>query len=124
MRDLWGLRLGFIHRPQEERSGYSSGTGTTMFSSTSEGENTDTDGSGFKSVSSRRSKKSTKREGGEKLPKLVETLALVYLGMLLMRLPISLGEISKWVTRDEILYNRAVSQSWFFGRFFTDFFVR
>jgi RNA polymerase I-specific transcription initiation factor RRN7 len=110
VRDLWGLRLGIIHKQREERSGYSSGTGTMIFSSTSEGDNTDTDGSGFKSMSSRRSKKSGNSvRGDEKLPKLIETLALCYLGMLLMRLPTSLGEISKWTTRDEIVYNRAVS---------------
>ena len=114
VRDLWGLRLGFFHKPLEEKSGYSSGNGTMMFSSTSEGE--DTDGSGFKSASSRRSRKSTKDEGVGKLPKLMETMALVYLGMLLMRLPVSLGEISKWITRDEIPYNRAVSRILLFDK--------
>lgn len=110
MRDLWGLRLGFFQKPLEEgaRSGYSSGTGTAMFSSTSEGENTDTDGSGFKSTSSRRSRKNSKPEM-ERMPKLMETMGLIYLGMLLLRLPISMGEISRWIRRDEILYNRAVS---------------
>lgn len=111
VRDLWGLRLGFFQKPLEEgaRSGYSSGTGTAMFSSTSEGENTDTDGSGFKSASSRRSRKSAKSEVVELMPKLMETVGLIYLGMLLLRLPISLGEIIRWIRRDEIPYNRAVS---------------
>ena len=107
-RDLWSLRLNFLDKSREERSGYSSGTGTMMFSSQSEGDGTDNDGSGFRSVSSRRSRKS--RSGEEqRLPKLAESMALCYLGAILMRLPISLGEVTKWIIRDEIPYSRAVS---------------
>jgi RNA polymerase I-specific transcription initiation factor RRN7 len=90
------------------RSGYGSGTGTFMFSSTSEGEN-DTDGTrGGKSLASSRSRRSA-ANGEERLPKLVETMGLCYLGMVLMRLNTSLGEVYKWATRDEIVFNRAAS---------------
>ena len=88
-----------------------------MYSSVSEAGNSDTDGSGFRSTSSRRSRRSRKSvTSDEDLPKLIESLALCYLGMVLMRLPASLGELYKWVIEDELVYNRAVSnQSLDFG---------
>lgn len=107
VRDLWGLRLGIFQKVGEEKGGYGSGTGTTMFSSMSEGENSDTDGTGAKSFSSRRSRKSMISE--EKLPRLAETVGLCYLGTVLLRLPTSLGEFYKWASHDEIVYTRAVS---------------
>lgn len=73
-----------------------------MFSSTSEGENSDTDG---KSLATRRSGRFD--DGG--LPKLVETLALCYLGVVLMRLPVSLAQIYRWAIKEELIYTRAVS---------------
>jgi RNA polymerase I-specific transcription initiation factor RRN7 len=112
VRDLWSLRLGILHKERDERSGYGSGTGTMMFSSTGESDNTDTDGTGFKSLGSRSTRRSVKVRG-EKLPKLIETLGLCYLGMLLLKLPTSLGEIVKWATREEIVYARAVSCKYF-----------
>jgi RNA polymerase I-specific transcription initiation factor RRN7 len=105
VRDLWGLRVGVLHRSRE-RSGYGSGTGTMGFSSTSEGDS-DTDGTGVKSFGSRRSRKSAVEE--ERLPRLIETLGLCYLGILLLRLSTSLGEVYKWVAKEEIIYIRAVS---------------
>lgn len=106
VRDLWGLRVSVVQR-REDRSGYGSGTGTFMFSS-SEAENSDTDGTRGKSLSSSRSRRSVTDE--EKLPKLVETLALCYLGMMLMRLNTSLGEVYRWATREEIVLTRAIAE--------------
>ncbi|TVY60690.1 RNA polymerase I-specific transcription initiation factor rrn7, partial [Lachnellula suecica] len=102
VQSLWSLRVHNFH--SVERSGYAS----TMFSSQSEAENTDTDGSGFKSMSSRRSRKSVVER--EKLPKLIESLGLCYLGMLMLRLPVSLGEIYHWATKEEIVYARAIKE--------------
>jgi hypothetical protein len=104
VRDLWSLRVRLLWSEKDDDEGYTSGT--FGFSSTSEGDNTDTDG-GMSMVSkwSRRSN----RKGKEYLPKLIETLSLCYLGILMLRLPTSLGEIFKWVTTDEMIYTRAVS---------------
>lgn len=107
VRDLWGLRLGVTQKIGDEEGGYGSGTGTTMFSSASEGGTTDSDATGGKSLGSRRSRKSVAAE--ERLPRLVETLGLCFLGTLLLRLPTSLGEFYKWATHDEMVYTRAVS---------------
>ncbi|KAI5286605.1 Pol I core factor CF [Ascosphaera aggregata] len=41
-------------------------------------------------------------------PKLIDSLALWYLGMLLLRLPISVGHIMKWIVRDEVPLLRAI----------------
>jgi len=113
VRDLWGLRLGLFSKSTGgSKSGYTSGTGTAtgsmMYSSATDTENTDTDGTGFKSQSSRRSRRSA--VGEEKLPRLVETLGLCYLATLLLRLPTSLGDFYNWAMKEEIMYNRAVRQ--------------
>ncbi len=112
VRDLWSLRLGLYRKlTTDATSGYGSGAETTsrMFSSASELDDTDTDGTGIRSFTSRGSRRSTVAQ--EKLPRLIETLSLCYLAMLLMRLPTSIGDVYKWSTREEILYNRAVSYS-------------
>lgn len=116
MRDLWGLRLGVLHS-EAGAGGGSEKFSTAGFSSASEAENTDSDAV---SVGSRRSARSSRSEAGrEKVPKLVETLALCYLGMVLMRLPVSLGELHAWATRDEMGYMRAVSiDHWFLSYFY------
>jgi RNA polymerase I-specific transcription initiation factor RRN7 len=102
VRDLWALRLGILHG--EQGGGGGEHFSSLGFSSMSEGENTDSDGKSMISSRSRRSEL-----GKEKTPKLIETLALCYLGTLLVRLPTSIGEIVKWASRDEIVYTRAVS---------------
>lgn len=103
VRDLWGLRVKISYGEKDEGDGFASRTGTEGFSSTEEGETTD----GATSYSSRWSRK-TDGKGRDRLPKLSETLALCYLGILLLRLPTSLGDICKWASRDEIIYTRAV----------------
>ena len=104
VRDLWGLRAKISYGEKDEEEGFASRTETQGFSSTEEGETTD----GATSYSSRWSRK-TDGKGRDRLPKLSETLALCYLGTLLLRLPTSLGEIYRWAARDEIIYTRAVS---------------
>jgi RNA polymerase I-specific transcription initiation factor RRN7 len=86
-----------------DEKGYGSASGT-LFSSQSEGEHTDNDA---KSVSSRRSRRSI--AGEERLPKLIETLGLCYLGAVLLRLPASLGDFFRWAAEEETIYTRAVS---------------
>lgn len=109
VKDLWGLRISKLIKSGDKSYGSVSGG---LFSSASEAENTDSDG---KSVSSRRSRRSIATE--ERMPKLVETLGLCYLGMLLMRLPTGLGDLFKWATNEEMLYTRAVSGFSFFVLF-------
>jgi RNA polymerase I-specific transcription initiation factor RRN7 len=102
VRDLWSLRARDLIKSADER-GYGSASGT-LYSSQSEGDLTDSDA---KSVSSRRSRRSI--AGEERLPKLVETLVLCYLGAVLLRLPSSLGDFFEWATQEDMIYTRAVS---------------
>jgi RNA polymerase I-specific transcription initiation factor RRN7 len=44
-----------------------------------------------------------------KPPKIIETLAMSYLGCLLMRLPVRIGDIFRWAKANEIPYLGAVS---------------
>ncbi|RDW91071.1 putative ubiquitin-60s ribosomal protein l40 fusion protein [Coleophoma crateriformis] len=104
VRDLWGLRMKeLLKEPEAKSSGYSS----LGFSST-EGETSDSEATDSKSLSSAR--KGRKRKPKERLPTLVETLALCYLGILLLRLPISLGDIYKYASKDEIPFTRAIKE--------------
>ena len=107
VRDLWGLRLGVVHGGQVA-GGAPEQFGSMGFSSTSEGGITDSDGKSMISSRSRRSE--VERDS---LPKLVETLALCYLGTLLMRLPTSMSEIYTWAAREEMVFTRAVSDGYF-----------
>ena len=81
IRDLWALRLQKlvpkIHDPSDEDSQ------ATVYSSMSEGS-----ASGQDSDQSRKSQKWTTRV----LPSLLDTLGLCYLGTLLLRLPVSIGD--------------------------------
>ena len=80
VRDLWALRLSkLLHRHESPQPG---GSGSKAFSSV--GESGDDD-------DSRMSRKRT-GEGGD-FPKLIETIALCYMGILLLRLPIGLHEL-------------------------------
>jgi RNA polymerase I-specific transcription initiation factor RRN7 len=109
VRDIWGLRLRVLHKWKDEGDGFGSGVSLVGLSDTSEGETGSdaTDGRSLRSGTSSRSIFNRKK----KLPKLVETLALCYLGTLLMRLPTSLGEIFKWASREEMIFTKAVSAS-------------
>lgn len=106
VRDLWDLRVRVLVKGDGKRE-EAYGSGIEGFSSTEDG-GTGTDRTGGRTLGSRGSRRSG--VGGEdRLPKLVETLGLCYLGMVLMRLPMSLGEVLRWATNDEIIYTRAVS---------------
>ncbi|CZS92264.1 related to polymerase I core factor (CF) subunit [Rhynchosporium agropyri] len=108
VRDLWGIRLELLPPSKDVKSPSGSGTGTMLFSSTGEGDNTDTDGTTQRSTGSRRSRKSAVAE--DKLPKLVETLATCYLVTLLLKIPVTVEDFRKWAIEDRIIYNRAIQE--------------
>jgi RNA polymerase I-specific transcription initiation factor RRN7 len=107
VRDLWAARLRDV-RQLGENTGGSISTGW----SGSEGETDDENVLGMEIT--KRLKKMARSQG---VPKLIETLGLCYLGMVLMRLPVSLGEFQRWVEKDEILYLRVVS---YFHRIYSE----
>jgi RNA polymerase I-specific transcription initiation factor RRN7 len=103
VRDLWSVRLRAVKGLGQEGDGSVS----AGFSSTS-GEETesDTTTTGARLEMSRRFKKAARHNG---LPKMFDSLGLCYLGIMLLRLPISLGQMQGWAEREEIVFLRAVS---------------
>ncbi|RKF56304.1 RNA polymerase I-specific transcription initiation factor rrn7 [Golovinomyces cichoracearum] len=99
VRDLWTLRVGKLLYEKCRGFHIQTGTDRAPFSSQSE-----VDSIGLPRVRALRKE----NKNNSLLPKLLETLSLCYLGMLLMRLPIGVGEVLGWVTRNEILYLRAL----------------
>lgn len=105
VRDLWTLRIRNVRGLGEEDGALPVGSG---FSSTSEGETEpeEEDVVGFEL--DRRLKRLARDRG---LPKLIETLAICYMGILLLRLPVTIGDIQSWVESYEMPYFRVVSFS-------------
>ena len=95
--DLWALRIAQLAgRVSGESQGYDS---QSQAFSTSENEsNSDED----KIRSVRREKKV---KGS---PTLLDCLGLCYLGIITLRLPITPGDIYKWITEDKMAYRRAI----------------
>jgi RNA polymerase I-specific transcription initiation factor RRN7 len=106
VRDLWSVRLRAVKSLGEEDAG-AGGSETVGFTSQSDWEGTGTDTDGIESSGGvgRRSRKKARQEG---LPRLVDTLALCYLGTLLLRLPVTLGEFHRWVEQEDIIFVQAV----------------
>ncbi|KAK3703865.1 hypothetical protein LTR37_014188 [Vermiconidia calcicola] len=100
VNDLWSLRLQKLQR----KVSYESETDTEapssqVFSSQSESEGISA------SQSSRRSRRdNTKPKEGT--PNLVEILSLCYIGILLLRIPITVSDIHEWIDDGELLYYR------------------
>ncbi|KAK7539352.1 RNA polymerase I-specific transcription initiation factor Rrn7 [Phyllosticta citribraziliensis] len=98
--DLWAIRLKSLELKVE----VASDTESQVFSSQSEGETTDTDHGGHDARLVRRGRRP------DSSPKLIDTLPLIYLAMLLLRLPASLGDIFAWASNGELIYYRASAQ--------------
>ncbi|KFY52744.1 hypothetical protein V496_08235 [Pseudogymnoascus sp. VKM F-4515 (FW-2607)] len=101
IRDLWAVRIRNIRGVGEGERDARDGSG---FSSTSEGE-TEAEDDGVGMEMSRRHRKIAREKG---LPKLIESLALCYMATLLLRLPVSVGDLQKWAEQHEIPYFRVI----------------
>ncbi|QDS70646.1 hypothetical protein FKW77_000904 [Venturia effusa] len=100
VHDLWALRLQNLPERMSFDSHHDSDSQSQMFSSQSEdtsGETTATDFTirAVRSVST---------------PSLVQSLALCYMGIWLLRLPITLGDLIRWVRQGELLYFKAIKE--------------
>ena len=85
VRDLWALRLQIIKHQDKDAPEESDLESQQLFSS--QGEiSEEYDGS---------AREMKKRE--KNLPTLIDTLGLCYLGMMLLRIPVSLGDIHKYL---------------------------
>lgn len=106
VRDLWNVRLRAVKGFGNERT-LMSDSGSVGYSSSDA--QTDSDGMGSGSVTSGVSRLSVRRRKKPNgLPKIIDTLGLCYLGILLLRLPVSMGQLHRWAEDDEIVYSRVV----------------
>ncbi|KAF2137147.1 uncharacterized protein K452DRAFT_362071 [Aplosporella prunicola CBS 121167] len=96
IRDLWALRLQSLKSKVEAQSDTESQS--QLFSSQSEGE-TDTEHDEHR--------KERKGRRADSTPRLIDTIGLCYIGMLLLRLPVSLGDLHKWAAGGEMIYYNA-----------------
>lgn len=104
MKDLWALRLQKV----QTRIAYESETDTEapssqVFSSQSESEATSA------SRSTRRSRKQKERVH-EGAPRLLETVALCYIGVLFLRIPVTIADMHRWVNDGQLLYYRTIRE--------------
>ncbi|KAI9865822.1 MAG: Pol I core factor CF [Vezdaea acicularis] len=97
VKDLWALRLQLLRDKTEDLS--DSESQQTFYTSATETPDSSSGGE---------RRKGRARWTGKDVPQLIETLALCYLGTLLLRLPISLGDLQLWASEQEITFVRAI----------------
>ncbi|GAB7356804.1 hypothetical protein MBLNU459_g7689t1 [Dothideomycetes sp. NU459] len=97
VRDLWGLRLQTLQSRASYESESEGEHSSQLYSSQSEAEMADD------TSRQRRSRRSK----GDAIPQLVDALSLCYIGMLLLRLPITVNDVHLWVASGDLVYYRA-----------------
>ena len=102
MRDLWALRLQKIQtRVTEDSETDTEAASSRMFSSQSEGESgTDAE----TAISARRRQASRKKDGG---PGLTDILCLIHVGIMLLRIPLTIADLHRWINSGQLLFYRA-----------------
>ncbi|KIW83155.1 hypothetical protein Z517_02399 [Fonsecaea pedrosoi CBS 271.37] len=100
VRDLWTLWLSKLeHRLNDGLADASENPDTTASSGNETDADLDTD------VRPQPSKRNKSAHGN---PTLVDTIALNYLGMVMLRRPIGLAEVLKWILEEEVPFIRAI----------------
>ena len=100
VRDMWALRLQKVQIKVSHDSGTDTEGNSQMFSSQSEGETgTDTDGS--------RASRRRQRKQSEVSVNLVDTLSLCYIGILLLRIPLTVADLHRWCNDGKLLYYKS-----------------
>ena len=101
--DLWSLRVAQLgDRIENDNPGFDSQSQSQTFSTL------DSDESGTEAEKSKARSKRRKRIQLDDLPSLLDCLALCYLGILTLRLPVTPGDIHTWVTDGKLAYQRAI----------------
>ena len=99
VRDLWSCRLKKL-LPDDD-SGDETASTRGAYSSTGEDTGAETDDTFVTGTS-------VGKENALGGLKLIDTLGLCYLAMVLLRIPVSVGQLHRWAEREEIVYIRAV----------------
>ncbi|KAK2678120.1 Ubiquitin domain [Fusarium oxysporum f. sp. vasinfectum] len=104
VRDLWDLRIRGSGALLAEEETQQTGDGLAIFSSQPTGtENDDTP----KKQGARARSWNPEDNPDWPVPKMIETLALCYLGCLLLRVPTTIGELCVWANSGRIPYKRS-----------------
>ncbi|KAK4554024.1 hypothetical protein LTR86_008865 [Recurvomyces mirabilis] len=106
VHDLWALRLQKLQHRVSYESETETETQSQFYSSQSEGETS--------AIESSRRTRGRSQTGDQKIaegtPNVLDTLTLCYIGILLLREPVALGEIHHWCQIGELLYHRAAKE--------------
>lgn len=101
VRDLWAVQL----QKRRDKASHESGTDTegasSRFSSSQE------DFTDKESVRSRRQKQRRQKSTGLVLQ---DTLSLIYIGVLLLRIPLTVADLHGWINSGQLCYYRAAKQ--------------
>ncbi|KAE9988820.1 hypothetical protein EG328_007424 [Venturia inaequalis] len=100
VHDLWALRMQNLPQRMSFDSLHDSDSQSQLFSSQSEDTSGETTATDF----------TTRAAQSVSTPTLVQSLALCYMGIWLLRLPVTLGDLIKWVKQGELLYFRAIKE--------------
>jgi RNA polymerase I-specific transcription initiation factor RRN7 len=103
VRDLWDLRIrafGSILPSEHPAEGE-----LEIFSS----QPTPSDSEGEMSVAFGRRSWDPDRGSDWPMPRMIDTIALCYLGCLLLRIPLRIGQIFTWADKGQIPYKNAVN---------------
>jgi RNA polymerase I-specific transcription initiation factor RRN7 len=122
VRDLWGLRLqSFSERlgteddasdsnttgSSQRLSSQGSGHSSSEFSTASSSEVSSAEEGRSHGRTARQARQLRLRKGKKAL-RLVDSLSTIYLACLLLRLPVSIGDIGRWAQDDSLIYFRAI----------------
>lgn len=111
VRDLWDLRTrggGALAVDEEAQQETQQDEGLAMFSSQPTADE-QSKGNAPKTQQTRAQSWNPDENPAWPMPSIIDTLALCYLGCLLLRIPTSIGELSLWANTERIPYKRSVS---------------
>ncbi|CZR46487.1 uncharacterized protein FPRO_11936 [Fusarium proliferatum ET1] len=104
VRDLWDLRIRGSGAFLAEEETQQTGDGLAIFSS----QPTDTEKDDVPKKQSARARSWNPEDNpGWPVPRMIETLALCYLGCLLLRIPTTIGELCAWANSRRMPYKRS-----------------
>lgn len=107
VRDLWDLRIRGFPEPTEETEDDT----LSFFSSQAASTDGESEGETRSTVRTRAQSWDTGGASRWPMPRVIDTLALCYLGCLLLRVPVSIASIHRWANNGNIPYRTAVSQA-------------
>jgi len=98
VRDIWALRLQSLQSRVSYESESEAEQSSQFYSSQSEAERTDDTAQ----------KRKARKSKNDAIPKLVDAVSMCYIGSLLLRLPVTVGDLYEWAASGDLIYYRAV----------------